>query len=364
MLARSVESNKDFILFHDITFARQIAWDAPQSFDAPAGPGDLGRRPCPVCGAGAGHTEPFVANTLDPAKIDAFSFASRKTPEYMSHAMVRCTACDLVYVDRPPSQADLAQSYHEAEYDSAEEAEHAAETYARTIAPVIARLGGRRGAALEIGTGTGVFLQRLADAGFATVAGVEPSTAALAAAPAARRAWIREGIFDEADFAPESVDLVCCFMTLEHVRDPGELVGAVMRILRPGGAFVAVTHDYRGLVNRLMGRKSPIIDLEHMQLFSTASARALLARRGYADVGGTSFRNAYKPSYWLRLAPLPAPIKRPLLAWLRGSRLDRRRLAVNVGNVMTWGYKPASRNIATWPSRAAPMVDAGVPPTT
>lgn len=297
-------------------------------------------RPCPVCHAGAAKAVPFVADTIDRSRMDAFSFASRKTPEYMSHAMVRCTGCDLVYVDRPPTQDDLAESYHEADYDSAEEAEDAAAAYARAIAPVLATLRGQCGAALEIGTGTGAFLQRLADAGFTTLAGVEPSRAALAVAPPERRAWIREGIFAEADFAAGSFDLVCCFMTLEHVRDPGELVGASFRLLRPGGAFVAVTHDYRSLANRLMGKKSPIIDLEHMQLFSTASARALLARRGYVDVGGASFRNAYRPSYWLRLAPVPAALKERMLGWLRGSRLDERRLAVNVGNAMTWGYKP------------------------
>ncbi len=297
-------------------------------------------RLCPVCDSGGDKTVAFVANTIDPSKIDAFSFASRKTPEYMSHAMVRCTECDLVYVDRPPSQADLAESYHQADYDSAAEAEDAANAYATAIVPVIERLKGRRGAALEIGTGTGAFLQRLADAGFATLVGVEPSSTALAAAPPERRGWIREGIFDEADFDPESFDLVCCFMTLEHVRDPGELVSSVFRLLRPGGAFVSVTHDYRSLANRLMGQKSPIIDLEHMQLFSAASARALLERRGYTDVACTSFRNAYRPSYWLRLAPIPAAFKQRLLGWLQGSPLDQRRLAINVGNSITWGYKP------------------------
>lgn len=296
-------------------------------------------RSCPVCGAGAPKAVPFRSDTIDQSRVNSFSFASRKTPEYMSHAMVRCVQCDLVYVDRPPSQDDLAVSYHQADYDSSEEAEDAADAYARTIAPVLTRLSGRLCAALEIGTGTGAFLQRLSDAGFEKLVGVEPSEAALAAAPAERRPWIVEGIFEEEAFEPESFDLICCFMTLEHVRDPGDLAASALRLLRPGGAFVSVTHDYRSLVNRLLGRKSPIIDLEHMQLFSTRSAAELLSRRGYTDVGGVSFKNAYRPSYWLRLAPLPDKLKSGLSAQLRGSKLDARKLAVNVGNVMTWGYK-------------------------
>lgn len=295
-------------------------------------------RPCPLCGAGADRATPFLADSIDEGRVSASSFASRKTPEYMSHAMVRCLDCDLAYVARPPSTAALAEAYHAADYDSAEEAEDAADAYMRAVAPVLERLEHRR-AALEIGTGTGAFLERLQAAGFTDLAGVEPSAAAIAAAPPHRKAWIREGIFDGADFKPGGFDLICCFMTLEHVRDPGELVAAARELLAPGGVFVGVTHDYRGLLNRILGRRSPIVDIEHMQLFSGISARNLLTSRGYVDVGGASFKNAYRPSYWLRLVPIPSGLKSGLIKRLKGSWLDHRRLAANVGNFMSWGFR-------------------------
>lgn len=296
-------------------------------------------RECPLCGAGPEAAEPFLADTREEERLSDLSFASRKTPEYMSHAMVRCRACDLAYVDRPPSAAMLAESYHNAGYDSAREAEDAADAYARAIAAPLARLSST-GSALEIGTGTAAFLERLKQAGFSELVGVEPSTAAIAAAPAHRQAWIREGVFVEKDFAPESFDLICCFMTLEHVPDPGALVAAAHRLLRPGGVFVGVTHDRRAWLNRLLGRRSPIVDIEHMQLFSAESATGLLSANGYAEVGGTSFRNAYSPSYWLRLVPMPDGIKRRLTNVLQGSALDRLRVPFNVGNFMSWGFKP------------------------
>lgn len=295
-------------------------------------------RPCPVCGAGADQSEPFLSDTRDESQMSASSFASRKIPEFMSHAMVRCCACDLAYVDRPPSVAELAASYHTADYDSAEEAEDAADAYARAIGPVLARLS-ERGAALEIGTGTGAFLERLSSLGFHELVGVEPSTAAIAAAPPGRRTWIREGIFEESDFPAESFDLICCFMTLEHVQDPGALVAAAHRLLRPGGAFVGVTHDRRAWLNKLLGRRSPIVDIEHMQLFSAKSAMGLLERNGYADVSGASFSNSYRLSYWLRLVPMSRPVKDWLTRRLRGTWTEKFRIALNVGNFMSWGFK-------------------------
>ncbi len=296
-------------------------------------------RACPLCQAGPDQAEPFLSDTRDESRVSLSSFASRKVPEYMSHAMVRCRACDLAYVDRPPSVQSLAASYHAADYDSAEEAEDAADAYARALGTVLSLLKGRQ-AALEIGTGTAAFLERLGQAGFAQLIGIEPSSAAIAAAPAHRRPWIREGIFEEADFPPESFDLICCFMTLEHVQDPGALVAAAHRLLKPGGVFVGVTHDRRAWLNRLLGRRSPIVDIEHMQLFSAESAKGLLGRHGYTAVGGRSFHNSYRPSYWLRLVPMPDGLKRTLTRHLRGSWLDRRRLSVNVGNYMSWGFKP------------------------
>ena len=298
-------------------------------------------RACPVCNAGDDRAEPFLAHNIDESRIDASSFASRKVPEYMNHEMVRCSVCDLVYVARPPSQDDLAESYHAADYDSAEEAEDAANAYIRAIAPVLERLEGRCDAALEIGTGTGAFLERLKAAGFTTLVGIEPSVAAINAAPAHRKGWIREGIFEPGMYPPASFDLITCFMTLEHVQDPGALVAAAHRMLRPGGVFVAVTHDYRGWVNRLLGKRSPIIDIEHMQLFSARSSKQLLALRGYGDVGTRQFRNAYRLSYWLRLVPIPAALKSAVIAVVKRTPADRFRISFNVGNTVSWGVRPA-----------------------
>ena len=297
-------------------------------------------RHCPGCDTPPDRATVFVEESIDRSKLTQFSFASRKEPEYMSHRLVLCPTCDLVYVDRPPAEDELAQAYHVADYDSSEEANDAATAYIRAIAPTLAQLKQRQ-SALEIGTGTGVFLEHLARAGFGTLAGVEPSHAAIEAAPAHRKAWIREAMFAEEDFAPGSFDLICCFMTMEHVRDPGAVARAAWRLLRPGGAFVTVTHDYRSLVNRLLGKRSPIIDVEHMQLFSPASARRLFESSDYRDVTVAAFVNAYAIRYWLRLLPLPAAIKRGTAAMLNAIGLGGVKLPFNVGNIITAGFKPA-----------------------
>lgn len=280
----------------------------------------------------------FLAESIDPNKLSSFSFSSRKEPEYMCHRLVQCPSCGLVYADQPPAADELAHAYHQADYDSSEEANDAAAAYLSAIRPTLNALAQRR-TALEIGAGTGVFLEYLAREGFSGLVGVEPSAAAIAAAPAHRREWLREAIFDEKDFAPESFDLICCFMTLEHVPFPDAIAASALRLLRPGGAFVTVTHDYRSLVNRLLGRRSPIIDIEHLQLFSGPSIRRLFEGAGYTGVTVKSYWNTYSLRYWMRIAPLPRGIKHSLLNVMSQFKFDHIKLSANVGNQFTAGFK-------------------------
>lgn len=256
----------------------------------------------------------------------------------MSHRMVRCRVCDLVYADNPPGEESLKESYHGASYDSSEEADDAAHAYIMAIRRSLGHLQGR-GAALEIGTGTGAFLKHLKEAGFSTLVGVEPSRAAIDAATSECRPWIREGMFREQDFQPASFDLICCFMTMEHVMDPMGIAKSAMRLLRPGGIFLTVTHNYRSLVNRLLGRRSPIVDIEHIQIFSKKTIRDLFTRAGFVNVSAESFVNGYSLRYWSRLSPLPSRIKYFLGELFSKAVFSRIRIMINVGNTLTYGLK-------------------------
>lgn len=291
-----------------------------------------------MCSAPSQKANLFLDGSIDAARISEFSFSSRKTPEFMSHRLVQCQVCDLVFVDAPPPVEELTEAYHKAEYDSSEEAEDAAITYAHSISPYLGKLP-QRDAALEIGTGTGIFLEYLARSGFRNVIGVEPSKAAIDAAPEHRRELIKEGIFVESDFQKESFDLICCFMTLEHVHDPGELARSAFRLLRKGGVFITVTHDYRGIVNRILGKRSPIIDIEHMQIFSKASVLELFRRSGFERVETIGFSNRYSLRYWLRIAPLPNVIKVPLRLLFSMPLIRNVKIAINAGNTLTVGYR-------------------------
>lgn len=298
-------------------------------------------RACPVC-AGRSY-EPFADERIDSRQINEFTYASRKNPEFMCHRLVRCRRCDLVYAPTPPAEQTLTVAYADAAYDSAIEAQAAASSYATALAPYLARLTARK-SAVEVGAGSGPFLPWLKACGFDKVIGIEPSRAAIASAPPTVRPWLKEGMFSPSLMGDLRPSLLCSFMTLEHMADPGEFVFQAYRMLEPGGMLAVVVHNWRAPLNRLLGLRSPIIDVEHLQLFSPQSLRMLLAENGFEPVDIKSIKNAYPLRYWLRLTPLPTVLKTWTTDALDRIGISGLQLPLRVGNILAVGIKPTEYN--------------------
>jgi hypothetical protein len=78
-----------------------------------------------------------------------------------------------------------------------------------------------------------------------------------------------------------------------------------------------------------------------MQLFSERSVRHLFASTGYSDITVNAFVNSYTLQYWMRLAPLPRWIKPAMSSLMPYLGLDKVKLGVNVGNLISTGFKRA-----------------------
>ena len=169
---------------------------------------------------------------------------------------------------------------------------------------------------------------------------MEPSSAPIEVADPSVAGLIEHDVFRADTHAPSSLSLVTCFQTIEHVPDPASLVRAVVTLLKPGGVFALVCHDRRATINRLLSMRSPIIDVEHMQLFSPRSVDELLRRGGLEAVEHRTIRNRYPIRYWTRLLPFPQRPQELLDGALRRSGLGARPLAFNVGNMLAWGRAP------------------------
>jgi SAM-dependent methyltransferase len=295
-------------------------------------------RPCPVCGSTDARV--FVEARFEPAKLGSMSFSSRKVPEGLYHRLLECATCDLLYASPVPTFQSLTDAYREAGYESGEEARYAAATYAEVFASIAPRLPDLRGA-VDIGAGDGAFLERLREAGFDEIVGFEPSEAPLAAAPADIRFSIRPEPFGSGVLPDQSATLVSCMQTIEHVLDPLAVCRDAVRVLAPRGAVLIACHDRRALTARVLRQRSPIFDIEHVQLFSEQSVRTLLRLAGLERIEVHPLRNRYPLRYWLQLAPMPERLRAGLRRTLAAGRLSDVPLELGVGNLVAIGFKPA-----------------------
>jgi len=295
-------------------------------------------RGCPLCGS-ARTARVFAESNIDPEGLTQFAFASRKLPEYMHPRLVDCADCGMLYGNPVLSEETLSNLYQGAAFDSQEESRLASFAYKRMLEKHCANLPDRKGA-IDIGAGDGAFCERLVELGFSHVIGVEPSAAPIALAQAATRTMLAHKPFRAEDFMPDSASVISCFQVLEHLSDPLDIAVSALRILKRGGLFLAVVHNQRALSARVLKLKSPIYDIEHLQLFTRDSACKLLVKAGFKDVQARPVWNRYPLQYWMRLFPFPAGIKNSMISAVKASGLGGVRVSLPAGNIVLSGFKP------------------------
>ena len=124
-------------------------------------------------------------------------------------------------------------------------------------------------------------------------------------------------------FEDGSLELVFCKQVLEHVREPGELLGDVARALRPGGRLAGSTSQLEPFHSLSTWNYTPhglalLLEragLEVLELRPGIDSLTLIANRG---LGMPSFTNRWWSS--------ESPLNRAIDVYGRVRRLDARRV--------------------------------------
>ena len=169
--------------------------------------------------------------------------------------------------------------------------------------------------------------------GWTDVRGVEPSADAIAKAAPGIGPLIVQDMMRPGLFPDQSVSVVTLFQVLDHLPDPLGVLRACHQILRPGGVILAFNHNVTAWSARVLGEKSPIIDVEHTYLYSPETMRRLFTEAGFEVLSVGPVRNTYSISYLTHLVPLPRSFKQALIPRLRKTAIGRLQLTVPLGNL-------------------------------
>jgi SAM-dependent methyltransferase len=289
---------------------------------------------CAVC-----HSDSYrvrYSERIPPAA--ALNFSARRNPQKHHPRIVECTRCGLIYSNPYFDDSVLMPLYREATYIDESQLDQMAADYLRVFMRSTNSLDSSA-RIMEIGCGNGFFLEKLRNAGFANVVGVEPGSDAVAKAPAGIRDRIVNDFFRTRDFPTASFDVVCCFQVFDHLPDPNGFLQGIRTVLRPGGRLIAINHNIRAWITKLLGEKSPMYDIEHICLFDRHTIRRLFEANGFEVTRVSGLSNSYSPAYAAKMLPLPSSLKSVLVPFLTRSGVRRLSLRIPAGNMLTVGCK-------------------------
>jgi SAM-dependent methyltransferase len=157
-------------------------------------------------------------------------------------------------------------------------------------AEILARLIPRDTAILDVGCGSGGFLESLRKRGFTNLAGLDPTPECIQIIREDLDIDARIGTIAEHPFPLRSFDLALSTVVFEHLLNPGLDVDKMADLLKPEGmAFILVPDASR--FSEFMVSPFQDMNVEHINHFSPDTLNKLFENRGWKrlDAGSATF---------------------------------------------------------------------------
>jgi SAM-dependent methyltransferase len=234
-----------------------------------------GKEHCPICGQ-SGACEWLRA----PDR-----FHGRRH----QYTLLRCPSCSLVWTDEPPEPGEMHMHYTDA-YDRLISAAGEAPTRWGFRKEALARFK-TSGSLLDLGCSSGAFLQLLCGNDW-KLFGVEMSQESAKQAQARSGASVYIGTVLDANFSPESFDVITCFDVFEHLDQPRRVMARVVEWLKPGGIFYILIPNIDSAERKVFGTYWHGLELpRHLFHYSPDSLKFLAETAGLRTMSIETRRN-------------------------------------------------------------------------
>lgn len=265
---------------------------------------------CNLCGA----DDPVVIYEARPrSEVEAVELSRRyaaSAGDLLDERLVRCSKCDLVYINPRLKPEFIHLGYAAAENSTyLSQGPERIKTFGK-YAGVLEKWTGSKGRLLDIGCAGGFFLKAARDAGW-DVQGVELSQQMCEYARSSLGLNVRQGPLRSHKFPDAHFDLVTFWDVLEHVEDPMADLREVNRILKPGGTLLINYPDYASVGSRVLGRKWWFLENVHLYYFTPATMTRYFAKCGFKEFATSRHFQRLKLGY---LAEKRLAIYSPLVA--------------------------------------------------
>lgn len=268
--------------------------------------------PCAICGSYKDYKILYKKN-FSEKDLTAAVFSARRLPDGSHYQIVKCNKDGLVRSDPIFEEEKISRLYKESKLTYEEEVKNLEKTYLEAlnyVLPVISKEDN----ILEIGCGNGFILSELYHKGYKRCFGIEPSRDAVKKANKDIKGNIVTDILRPGVFKLKKFKLIFFFQTLDHVPNPNQFLKECYKLLEKGGFILAFNHNIDSLSSKLMGEKSPIIDIEHTFLYSPQTNQMLFKKNKFSPLKIYSPTSTISLKHLFWLFPLPKILKKRFIS--------------------------------------------------
>lgn len=264
----------------------------------------------------------FPANSNETKKQVA-DYACTNSAFGIHGPIVKCSNCQIIYVDEKITQAQVS-TYYEVANDPLYFAEqNARKTTFERYLQKLENYYPKKGKLLDIGTNTGLFVKIAQDNGWDAI-GLEPNKWGVDYAKKNYGLALVNKPFEMRTFKKNSFDVVTMWDVIEHFTDPVSEIKIVFNILKPDGVFAFSTIDPESFLAKSMGTRWSWYMEMHKVFFNKNSAEYYLKKSGFKKIVFTShWRNLSLGYLATRLQAINPKISKMAGKIISGSGLSK-----------------------------------------
>ena len=284
---------------------------------------------CPICNSKKNYQIIFKKN-FKSSDLNTKIFSARRLPDKIHYQIVKCNNCGLVRSTPTADIAHLNKLYEKSLLTYDDEIKNLTITYINAVKPILKTLS-KDAKILEIGCGNGFVLKAIYDQGYKNVFGIEPSIDATAKANQKIKKNIVTSILKPELFDKETFDFIFFFQTFDHIPEPNKFLKECFTLLKPNGKILSFNHNINSFSSKILGEKSPIIDIEHTILYSPKTLQIIIENNKYKTLKVYSPRNTLSLRHFFWLLPLPTKVKQQILH--SSSAILNHNIKIELGNL-------------------------------
>ncbi len=289
---------------------------------------------CAICETLNNSTQVYPER-IPKQDLDASPYAPRRERDFFHYAIVKCNKCKLLRSDPLINKNRLEKLYFDSEctYTIENENRPLKKTYGYYLDKVLKEYDVGKKSFLDIGCSNGFILEKALELGFKHIKGVEPSLDAIEKALPNIKPFIINGMFDKKKFEKESFDMITFFQTFDHIAEPNIFLKSCFDILKNKGFILAINHNANSLSAKILGEKSPIIDIGHTYLYDLTTMRKIFEKNNFVVHKVFPIQNTVSIERLIGLLPLQPKTANKIKKITRIFKVNEFLLKLPLGNL-------------------------------